>query len=198
MIRIPRQEVCIRLCSLLLVLALGACLPGRADGPDERILEPNWIALPMVPSMPDAVELNVHPIRARSNIGKGVYYRKETGEIQTDPVWSWTVSPAQYLSEVLDLVAAADPSIRLTDNSRNLSLQVELLSFGIEESEGGPWAHIIILARLRGADRQIQVFELKERSLIQGDMPRSLSKAMGKCLVAISRAALAECKKHAQ
>ena len=194
----PRSMPRICLCSVFILLASSACLPSRAEGPDERILEPEWTALPVIPAQPDAVEVHIHPMRARSNISTSLHYRKPTGEIQTDPVWSWSVAPSQYLSQVLDLVASADGSIRLTDSSRNLSLQIELVACEIEEGQGGPWAHLVVLARVRGSDRRVQVLELQERSPIQGDMPRSLSTAMGRCLVAISRAALAASKKHAQ
>jgi hypothetical protein len=178
--------------SVVALLALGACLPGRAATPDERILEPRWSELSAVPAQEDAVDIHIHPIRARSNITTSLLYRRPTGEIQTDPVWSWSVGPSYYLSQVLGLVASADATVRLTDNSRGLSLQIELVSFEIEEGEGGPWARIAVLARVRRADRRVDILELDERAQLQGEMPQSLSRAMGRCLVEISRAALTQ------
>lgn len=198
MIRIPRRPTGSIPSSALLLLVFAGCLPSRTEGPDERILEPEWNALPAMPARPDAVEIHIHPIRARSNISTSLQYRKPTGEIQTDPIWSWSVAPNQYLSEVLDLVACSDASIRLTDSARNLSLQVELIFCGIEEGPGGPAARVSILARVRGADRRVQVLELEKRSPLDGEMPRSLSRAMGTCIVAVSRAALAETRKRAR
>ncbi len=181
--------------NVLLLLGLTACLPGRASIPEDRILEPEMTALRPASSAKDALELRIQPIQARSHIQTNVLHRTLEGEIQTDPIWTWSVSPSLYLNQALDLVASSDAGIRTMDTTRKGSLRIELLAFEIQDDEQGPWAQVKILARLRGPDRQVQTREFTERVAIQGEMPQSLSKAMGSCLVSLSKKVLAETKK---
>lgn len=178
-----------------LFLVLSACLPGRTVTDQDRVLEPVLPVLSPTPSHEDALEIRIQPIRARAHIRTNLLHRTRQGEIQTDAIWTWSVPPALYLTQALDLVASADPEIRLMDHPRRDYLQIELLAFEIQDNQEGPMARISILVRFHGADRRIQVREYEQKAPIQGDMPRSLARAMGSSLVAISRQVLDEAKK---
>ena len=180
---------------LTLMASLCACLPGRSVTEQDRILEPVLPTLAPTQAREDALAIRISSIRARAHIRNNVLHRTSQGEIQTDAVWTWSVPPALYFTQALDLVASADPKIRLTDEARKGSLRIELLAFEIQDNQEGPMARISILVRFRGADRKIQVREYEQETPIQGEMPRSLAKAMGTSLVAISREVLDEATK---
>ncbi|MEZ5990268.1 MAG: hypothetical protein R3F30_14340 [Planctomycetota bacterium] len=179
------------LLTVLVGLALQSCLPEPAPSEPLRLIEPTLPEARAVPPSADASRVRLRSVTARTHLRQPLLHQEVDGTLWEDERWLWTVSPADYLAEVLEDRLAAEPAAVTVDRDPDLDVEVELHMFQVIDSESGPGFVVSAKVRVAGKHGRQRIGTVTAGLPRERALPGDLARVAGEALDQVGRGIVA-------
>lgn len=182
---------------LATVVAAGAGCRVSMVPPDvrpARIIEPAMVETPPEAKAAEPTPVRLLDTQAQAHIGRRLLYKRAGGELVEDPVWMWSSAPDRYLDLALRLAVTSSPDLRLIDAGRAPALALTLISWHVEETDGG--RRLVGAAELTvaGTDRGVRAQIVRASEPLAAEFPGDLAGAAGRLLRTLASESLGKAR----
>src|SRR5262245_61667116 len=166
----------------LLAVVLAGCL--FRDPTESRFFRPEAATLhggDVEPRSESSVAIRLRPVRGTPFLRERIVWRQSEVEYGFYEERRWSELPASYVQRALETALRQTPGLRLTDDLRAPTLQVDLVAF---EEVLTPMhvAAVSLQVSLRDRDRRLLDRIFTAESPIASDAPSETAIAMGRAL----------------